>query len=280
LGLAKPVGSRLGAILFCSLPSELRAALRHIGLDSVPGRAAWRHIGLDSVPGRAAWRHIGLDSVPGRAAWQQEPVVSCQATGKQQQQQQQLKLFIGQIPRTMTESDLLPMFEEFGHIVELTVLKDRRSGLHRVHEHHIIYEYRAGLVRLSHLLRCRRLQLAGHIIPAESYCPQTVQEVLLLTLQAPYHRGQACTRRFVDCLLADVGAPDSVGGVAFTLDLAQRRALSRCAFLTYSQPESAQQCQSLLHGSRILPGMTRPMQVKPADCDSRSGESGAGPGPW
>uniref|UniRef100_A0A1I8IFG9 RRM domain-containing protein n=1 Tax=Macrostomum lignano TaxID=282301 RepID=A0A1I8IFG9_9PLAT len=234
---------------------------------------------------------------------QQEPVVSCQATGKQQQQQQQLKLFIGQIPRTMTESDLLPMFEEFGHIVELTVLKDRRSGLHRVHEHRLINEYRAGLVRLSHLLRCRRLQLAGHIIPAESYCPQTVQEVLLLTLQAPYHRGQACTRRFVDCLLADVGAPDSVGGVAFALDLAQRRACHSvqpralaalyrtvsgfivrdlyqcCAFLTYSQPESAQQCQSLLHGSRILPGMTRPMQVKPADCDGRSGESVAGPGP-
>uniref|UniRef100_A0A1I8HQB4 Protein krueppel n=1 Tax=Macrostomum lignano TaxID=282301 RepID=A0A1I8HQB4_9PLAT len=50
---------------------------------------------------------------------------------------------------------------------------------------------RAGLVRLSDLLRRRRLQLAGHIIRAESYCPQPVQEVLLLTLQAPYRRGQA-----------------------------------------------------------------------------------------
>uniref|UniRef100_A0A1I8I759 Reverse transcriptase domain-containing protein n=1 Tax=Macrostomum lignano TaxID=282301 RepID=A0A1I8I759_9PLAT len=56
---------------------------------------------------------------------------------------------------------------------------------------------RAGLPRPSHLIR------------AESYCPQPVQEVLLLTLQAPYRRGQARTRRYVDCLLADAGAPDT-----------------------------------------------------------------------
>uniref|UniRef100_A0A1I8JJM3 Chromo domain-containing protein n=1 Tax=Macrostomum lignano TaxID=282301 RepID=A0A1I8JJM3_9PLAT len=62
---------------------------------------------------------------------------------------------------------------------------------------------RAGLPRPSDLLRRRRLQLAGHLIRAESYCPQPVQEVLLLTLQAPYRRGQARTRRYVDCLLAD-----------------------------------------------------------------------------
>uniref|UniRef100_A0A1I8IS83 TLC domain-containing protein n=1 Tax=Macrostomum lignano TaxID=282301 RepID=A0A1I8IS83_9PLAT len=84
---------------------------------------------------------------------------------------------------------------------------------------------RAGLVRLRDLLRRRRLQLAGHIIRAESYCPEPVQEVLLLTLQAPYRRGQARTRRFVDCLLADAGAQDSAGGVAFIRDLALKRAL-------------------------------------------------------
>uniref|UniRef100_A0A1I8HHG8 C-type lectin domain-containing protein n=1 Tax=Macrostomum lignano TaxID=282301 RepID=A0A1I8HHG8_9PLAT len=84
---------------------------------------------------------------------------------------------------------------------------------------------RAGLVRPSDLLRRRRLQLAGHIIRAESYCPEPVQEVLLLTLQAPYRRGQARTRRFVDGLLTDAGAPDSAGGVAFIRDLALKRAL-------------------------------------------------------
>uniref|UniRef100_A0A1I8I8J6 Reverse transcriptase domain-containing protein n=1 Tax=Macrostomum lignano TaxID=282301 RepID=A0A1I8I8J6_9PLAT len=84
---------------------------------------------------------------------------------------------------------------------------------------------RAGLVRPSDLLRRQRLQLVGHIIRAESYCPEPVQEVLLLTLQAPLPAGQARTLRFVDCLLTDAGAPDSAGGVAFIRDLALRRAL-------------------------------------------------------
>ena len=84
---------------------------------------------------------------------------------------------------------------------------------------------RAGLSRPSDLLRVRRLQLAGHLIRAVSYCPQPVQEVLLLTMQAPLRRGQARTRRFVDCLLADAGAPDQLGGVAFVRAQALKRAL-------------------------------------------------------
>jgi hypothetical protein len=84
---------------------------------------------------------------------------------------------------------------------------------------------RAGLSRPSELLRRRRLQLAGHLIRAESYCPQPVQEVLLLTLQAPYRRGQARTRRYVDCLLTDAGAPDTAGGAAFVRAQALKRAL-------------------------------------------------------
>lgn len=42
-----------------------------------------------------------------------------------------IKLFVGQIPKHMEEDDLRPVFEEFGEIFDLAVIRDKISGLHR-----------------------------------------------------------------------------------------------------------------------------------------------------
>jgi len=42
-----------------------------------------------------------------------------------------VKLFVGQIPKDMTEEALRPVFEGFGPIYDLTIIRDKTTGLHR-----------------------------------------------------------------------------------------------------------------------------------------------------
>lgn len=42
-----------------------------------------------------------------------------------------IKLFVGQVPKTMQEDELRPYLESFGAIYELTILRDKVQGTHK-----------------------------------------------------------------------------------------------------------------------------------------------------
>ena len=42
-----------------------------------------------------------------------------------------VKMFVGQIPRTMEEDELKMMMEEYGPVYQLGIIRDRGSGQHR-----------------------------------------------------------------------------------------------------------------------------------------------------
>jgi len=42
-----------------------------------------------------------------------------------------IKMFVGQIPRSMDETDLKKMFEEYGLVFQLNILRDKGTGQSR-----------------------------------------------------------------------------------------------------------------------------------------------------
>ena len=70
----------------------------------------------------------------------------------EQPDQDTIKMFVGQVPRTMDENELRGMFEEFGPVYQINVLRDKitgqskgKTGIHvKIGDHNLYGYYFAG----------------------------------------------------------------------------------------------------------------------------------------
>uniref|UniRef100_A0A674CMZ2 Cugbp, Elav-like family member 3a n=1 Tax=Salmo trutta TaxID=8032 RepID=A0A674CMZ2_SALTR len=159
-----------------------------------------------------------------------------------------IKLFIGQIPRNLEEKDLKPIFEQFGKIYELTVIKDKYTGMHK------------GCAFLTYCERESALK-AQNALHEQKTLPGVKDRKLFVGMLGKQQSDADVRKMF-----------EAFGSIEECTVLRGPDGTSKgCAFVKYQNNAEAAAAISTLHGSRTLPGASSSLVVKFADSEKERG---------
>lgn len=176
----------------------------------------------------------------------------------QQPDSDSIKLFVGQIPRSMTEEQLHELFAVYGRIYQIGILKDQGTMENKGCAFLTFYTRKSALDAQNTLHGNKILpgmKYPMQVKPANSELKNEEERRLFIGM---------LPKTMSDNELTIMFAP--YGALEDCVILKDRDGLSKgCAFVTYASKKSAQLAIKTLHHSTTLEGCRMPLVVKAAD---------------
>lgn len=180
-----------------------------------------------------------------------------------------IKMFVGQIPRSMDENELRKMFEEFGPVFQLNVLRDKMTGQSKGCCFVTFYTRKSALDAQNALHNIKTLPQMHHPIqmkPADSEKRNGINGV-------PRFGAKVEERKlFVGMISKKFNESDirilfsNYGSIEDCTVLRDQNGQSKgCAFVTFNNRQSAQNAIKNMHHSQTMEGCSSPLVVKFAD---------------
>ncbi|XP_070542729.1 CUGBP Elav-like family member 2 isoform X4 [Ptychodera flava] len=179
-------------------------------------------------------------------------------THGQQPDPDAIKMFVGQIPRSMDENDLRKFFHEYGEVYQLNVLRDRSTGQSKGCCFVTFYKRKSALAAQNALHNIKTMPGMHHPIqmkPADSENRNVEERKLFVGMVS-----KKCNENDVRLMFAPYGTIEE----CTVLRDAQGNSRG-CAFVTFSTRQSALNAIKVLDKSSTMEGCNSPIQVRFAE---------------
>lgn len=187
------------------------------------------------------------------------------------------KLFVGSVPRTVTEDDIRPLFDEHGNVLEVALIKDKRTG----QQQGCCFIKYATIEEADRAIRALHNQrtLPGGIGPIQVRYADGERERLVEYKLFVGSLNKQATEKEIEEIFAPYGRVDDV----YIMRDEQKQSRG-CAFVKYPSRDMANAAVNALSGIFTMKGCDQPLTVRFADPkrprpgDTRSGPAYGGPG--